>query len=135
LRTGGTGPLNHSALGQLGPRDTGFLHESAVLTLDLLDASRKIYLKTQGHISLGRADKNSDWQPTVDLAPYGGVEMGVSRAHVDLLFENDQVFVLELGSANGTRINGIPVITGAAQRIHNGDVLELGKLKIAVRFG
>src|SRR5258708_3832541 len=114
LRTGGTGPLSSSPVGKFKPRDTGFLHESAILTLDVVDANRKIYLKTQGHISLGRADKQSNWQPTVDLTPYGAMEKGVSRAHADLLFEEDQVFILELGSANGTTINGLPVRTGAA---------------------
>ncbi len=135
LRSRGTGSLSLPPSEDYLPQDTGFLHDSAILTLELIDSNSKIYLKTQGHISLGRADKESNWQPTVDLTPYGATELGVSRAHADLLFENDQVFVLELGSANGTRINGILVKTGEAQRLRNGDMLQLGSLKITVSFG
>jgi pSer/pThr/pTyr-binding forkhead associated (FHA) protein len=113
---------------------TGYLHQSSFVTLDVMDSNRKIYLKTEGHISLGRADKEANWQPTIDLSPYGGAEKGVSRAHADLYFESDQVFLLELGSANGTRINGLPVQTGQAQLVHNGDILELGKLRVRVYF-
>jgi hypothetical protein len=118
-----------------GKPGTGFLHQSAFVTLDLMDSNRKIYLKTEGHISLGRADKETNWQPTIDLTPYGASEKGVSRAHADLYFESDQVFLLELGSANGTRINGTPVQTGQAQLVHNGDVLELGQFRLKVHFG
>jgi hypothetical protein len=50
---------------------TGYLHRSSVVTLDLLDANKKVCLKTTGHIVLGRADKDAQWQPTVDLTPYG----------------------------------------------------------------
>jgi len=114
---------------------TGFLHSSSFVTLDLLDTNKKITLKTKGHILLGRADKDSQWQPTVDLTPYGAIEKGVSRVHADLYFESDQVFVLELGSANGTRLNGVPLQIGGAQQIHNGDLLEMGHLRVKVYFG
>ena len=121
-------PLDFQRMG------TGYLHSSSFVTLDLLDSNKKISLKTKGHILLGRADKDSQWQPTVDFTPYGAVEMGVSRVHVDLYFESDQVFVLELGSANGTRVNGVSLQIGGAQQIHNGDLLEMGHLRMRVYF-
>ena len=113
---------------------SGFLHQANFITLQLLDEDENIKVKTQGHISLGRADADSSWQPTIDLSPYGAVEKGVSRLHADLFFENDQVFVLELGSANGTRINGVAVQMGLAQQIRNGDELELGRMRLRVSF-
>jgi pSer/pThr/pTyr-binding forkhead associated (FHA) protein len=113
---------------------TGLLHEASFLTLEMLDTGEKIRIPTQGHISLGRADADSDWQPTIDLTPYGGVGYGVSRMHADLFFENDQVFVLELGSANGTQVNGIRVHLGHAQQLCNGDELHLGGLRLRVSF-
>lgn len=114
---------------------TGYLHSSSFVTLEMLDTNNKVSLKTKGHILLGRADKDSQWQPTVDLTPYGATEKGVSRVHADLYFESDQVFVLELGSANGTRLNGIPLQIGGAHQIHNGDLLEMGRLQMKVYFG
>ena len=123
-----TFPLNFQRLG------TGYLHRSSFVTLDLLDTNRKVSVKTEGHILLGRADKDAQWQPTIDLTPYGAVEKGVSRVHADLYFESDQVFVLELGSANGTRLNNISLHMGGAQQIHNGDLLEMGLLRMRVYF-
>jgi hypothetical protein len=124
----GTGPLNYPRAG------TGFLHNSSFVTLDFVDANRKVYLKTEGHIVLGRPDKEKNWTPSLDLTPFGAAEKGVSRKHVDLFFEADQVFVLELGSANGTRLNGVNVQTGAARPVRHGDLLQLGNLRIRIYF-
>ena len=54
--------------------------------------------------------------------------------HVDLYFEDDQAFVLELGSFNGTYLNGRKVLVGEAQRLHDGDQIELGQLGIKIYF-
>ncbi len=111
---------------------TKTLHQASFVTLDIVDASQKLHIPATGHVSLGRVDKVAEWQPTVDLTPYDAVSKGVSRMHADLFFEKDQVFVLELGSVNGTLLNGNKVMLGMAQQIHNGDELELGRLRIRV---
>ncbi len=113
---------------------TKSLHHASAVTLEILGVNHKLHVPAAGHVSLGRADKDSDWQPTVDLTPYDAVTKGVSRMHVDLFFESDQVFVLELGSANGTRLNGTKVVLGIAQQIREGDELELGRLRLRVYF-
>ncbi len=113
---------------------TKTLHQASFVTLDIVEANQRLRVPTAGHVSLGRADTDSAWQPTVDLTPYDAAGKGVSRMHVDLFFESDQVFVLELGSQNGTRLNGNKVLLGMAQQIHNGDELELGRLRIRVYF-
>ncbi|MEP7285191.1 MAG: FHA domain-containing protein [Chloroflexota bacterium] len=123
-----TAPLSYPKPG------TGYLHQSRFVTLDLLDVNKKLTRKTEGHILLGRADPSSGWQPTIDLTPYDAADRGVSRNHADLFFESDQVFVLEMGSVNGTRVNGIAVRTGEAHQIHDGDLIELGKLRLKVYF-
>ncbi len=113
---------------------TGLLHDSPFITLEVADTGQRLHIKSQGHVSLGRSDADSDWQPTVDLTPYGAVENGVSRVHADLFFENDQVFLLELGSANGTRVNGAAVQMGLARQLYNGDELEFGRLRMRISF-
>ncbi len=105
---------------------------SRVVTFDLIDTADHITLEAREHISLGRADKDSDWQPTLDLTPYGAAQKGVSRMHADIFLEKDQVFILELGSANGTWINGIRVQMGQAQPLNTGDELALGKMRMRV---
>jgi pSer/pThr/pTyr-binding forkhead associated (FHA) protein len=113
---------------------TGFLHESKAVRLEIVRTSQVLSVPTQGHITLGRADSAEGWQPTIDLTPYGARELGVSRIHADLYFENDQAFVLEMGSSNGTLLNGVRCVIGEAQRLHNGDTIELGGLALRVFF-
>ncbi|HVO42853.1 MAG TPA: FHA domain-containing protein [Aggregatilineales bacterium] len=113
---------------------TGFLKPSQSVMLEILPTNQTIRVAPQGHITLGRADITADWQPTIDLTPYNAAEFGVSRMHVDLFFENDQVWVLELGSSNGTRVNGLKVAIGSAQLLRNGDLLELGRMQLRVYF-
>jgi hypothetical protein len=75
----------------------------------------------QGRIVVGRA-READFQ--VD-------DPNVSRRHATLYWEGDQVFVKDLGSTNGTLVNGRPVTTGP---LVSGDVLTLGNSKISVRI-
>jgi hypothetical protein len=75
----------------------------------------------KGRIVIGRA-READFQ--VD-------DPNVSRQHATLYWEGDQVFVKDMGSTNGTFINGRPVTTGP---IGSGDVITLGSSKISVRI-
>ncbi len=117
------------------PKSPERKHPSSEVVLELLDMNQKLHVEPRGHVSLGRADEESHWQPTVDLTPYGAVEQGVSRVHADLYFEGEQVFLLEVGSANGTRVNGKKVYLGNAEQIHDGDIVELGQMRVRISFG
>jgi len=55
----------------------------------------------------------------------------VSRLHAELAVENDGLWVKDLGSRNGTYVNGIKV--GAA-RVPQGGVLRLGAVEIQVAY-
>jgi len=54
----------------------------------------------------------------------------VSRQHAVLYWEGDQLYVKDLGSTNGTFVNGRPVTAG---QVVNGDVLAMGNAKISVQ--
>ncbi len=53
----------------------------------------------------------------------------VSRRHAQVRREGDAVLVVDLGSTNGTRVNGVPV---REHRLAPGDVISVGKT--ALRF-
>ncbi len=53
----------------------------------------------------------------------------VSRRHAQVRREGDAVFVVDLGSTNGTRVNGVPV---REHRLVAGDVISVGTT--ALRF-
>ena len=75
-----------------------------------------------------------DPQPDIDLNPFSAEEMGVSRRHIRLTRKNYLTYIVDLGSSNGTWLNGKRLSGPAERLLRNGDELRLGKLKISVRF-
>jgi pSer/pThr/pTyr-binding forkhead associated (FHA) protein len=55
----------------------------------------------------------------------------VSRRHASIRVDGTTVVVEDLGSANGTRVNGTPIET--ATRVEGGGVIELGSTRLEVR--
>jgi pSer/pThr/pTyr-binding forkhead associated (FHA) protein len=51
----------------------------------------------------------------------------VSRVHAAIHLERTQYFVEDMGSANGTYVNNVPLMPGAKQRLRVGDRISLGK--------
>jgi pSer/pThr/pTyr-binding forkhead associated (FHA) protein len=52
--------------------------------------------------------------------------------HASLRVVDDQVMAIDLGSANGTRINGMKIEPHTPYPLRHGDILTLGKFKIQV---
>ena len=50
-------------------------------------------------------------------------DSGVSRRHAEIHIEGDRVRVIDLGSTNGTRVNGTTVTTSW---LHPGDRIDMG---------
>ncbi len=88
---------------------------------------------SKNEVLLGRADPVSRVFPDVDLTPHGGYEAGVSRRHCRLLRQGDQFFVEDLQSTNGTKLNGQFLPPNQPHPLNDGDVLELGLLKLTFK--
>lgn len=57
-------------------------------------------------------------------------DRNVSRRHARFLLANGAVFLEDLGSANGTRVNGERI--GSRRRIREGDLVQIGDYDIAL---
>jgi hypothetical protein len=101
----------------------------ALLVLDLDDA---VFLEVEKEYSLGRATAGQPIVPDIDLTPYNAYETGVSRLHASLNIANRPITVQDLGSVNGTRVNGKKLAPHSSTSLSNGDILALGKLKIQI---
>ncbi|KFE68969.1 FHA domain-containing protein [Hyalangium minutum] len=75
----------------------------------------------EGATSLGRADEN-------DIVLGGDL---VSRKHACLLVQGDTLRIEDLGSRNGSRINGLPLQGG--KDLTPGDIVTLGENTLSVR--
>ena len=77
-------------------------------------------------VSLGRFDSVSGLAPDIELGPLDTKKL-TSRRHARLVRENGETFVLEeIGTANGTFLNGTRIVTGAKTRVADGDTLRFG---------
>jgi hypothetical protein len=68
----------------------------------------------------------------VDLTPYGGAEHGVSRNHAALSYMEGQIYVEDLGSTSGTRLNGLALEPSRKYHLRHNDELEFGSVRATV---
>jgi pSer/pThr/pTyr-binding forkhead associated (FHA) protein len=94
-----------------------------------------ITLPNADTLVIGRLSKvANDPQPDVNLNAYGADICGVSRQHIKLIRRGDLTYVTDMGSSNGTFLNGRPITHQRERVLRNGDELQLGYLKVKVRF-
>jgi FHA domain-containing protein len=72
--------------------------------------------------------------PTVDLSDAQGAEYGVSRYHASINLDGDVLSITDQGSTNGTFINGQRLTSGDARIIRNGDIIQLGTMRLRVGY-
>jgi FHA domain-containing protein len=75
-----------------------------------------------------------DPRPDVNLNAFEATERGVSRQHARIVRKRELIYISDLGSSNGTFLNGRPLAGNYERILRNGDELRLGHLKIKVRF-
>jgi hypothetical protein len=104
----------------------------AVLRIRVLPTGRQIQLPSAEAVQLGRLDAAHGIFPDVDLTPDGGLEGGVSRRHCKIHREEGEYFVEDLGSANGTFLNGERLTPYLSHTLEDDDELQLGRVKLKV---
>ncbi len=102
------------------------------VTLHLLDTGQVLPLGDRIEFTIGRISDGQPIMPDIDLSPYQAYASGVSRLHAVIKREGDRVLLMDLGSSNGTYVNGKRLNPNVEQIIYNGDVVALGKLKIQI---
>ena len=97
------------------------------------DPGREVELPlTSRPIRLGRMDPNQSIYPEIDLTDQLALEAGVSRRHACIYRRGNDVAVEDLGSINGTLLNGKRLAPYIPEPLKDGDQLQLGKLLIEV---
>ncbi len=104
----------------------------ARVALSVIDSDEAIFLHSSEEFSLGRATAGQPIVPDIDLSPFNAYETGVSRLHASINVHNRPITVQDLGSVNGTRVNGRKLAPHSTPSLSHGDILTLGKLKIQI---
>lgn len=68
----------------------------------------------------------------VNLADHLGNVKGVSRRHALLRPSPSALFLLDLGSSNGTQVNAVPLNQGMAHKIRHDDLVVFGRLQFTI---
>ncbi|MFQ6100470.1 MAG: FHA domain-containing protein [Anaerolineae bacterium] len=84
-------------------------------------------LPSWGEGIVGRSDHAIGFIPDIDLSAEGGeVAEVVARRHVKIVARNGRHYVEDLGSTNGTKLNGVHIRIGELGLLSPGDHLWLG---------
>jgi hypothetical protein len=114
---------------------TATFSTSMTLRIEIEGGATPILLKPQAQdMILGRRDPTTGATPEVDLTPYAGYRMGVSRKHASLRLENNELNLWDLGSSNGTFLNGTRLSPHRPYLVRDGDEVRLGQMVMRMFF-
>lgn len=113
-------------------------HEGLVVQLKVDDFGNQPVMVSpsmlKGEVVLGRRDPITEQVPEVDLDQFAGYRMGVSRRHAIMHFRNGSLTITDMGSSNGTFVNGQRLEARKPELIRDGDLLRLGQIIMTVKF-
>ncbi len=104
----------------------------AEIALYVVDAKQTMQLAGRTEFTMGRVAEGQPILPDVDLSPFEAYSQGVSRLHAALKIARNRVSILDLGSSNGTRVNGQKIVPHVDYPLNHGDIIALGKLKLQI---
>ena len=110
------------------------LLESRNFILYYPDGEEVLNLPDQSEFTIGRFVQGQVITPDVDLTRYNAFDNGISRLHATIRIDEEinKVFVIDLGSANGSSVNGYDIPANSEVPLNHGDMLSLGKLNFKV---
>jgi hypothetical protein len=90
-------------------------------------------LDMYGDVVFGRG-KDGDSPPDVDLTALDAQKLGVSRRHALIRPTPTKLYLLDLGSTNGTSLNAMPIGQGMTKALKSGDMIALGDLGFVIEI-
>lgn len=85
-------------------------------------------------VVLGRSADAPTSNPLIDLSQYHAFSLGVSRQHARIGYNGNGYTIEDLGSSNGTWVNGNRLTARQPHPLRSGDHVQLGELLIFVYF-
>jgi len=113
---------------------TAHFEREAKIVLYVRDATEPLIIEPNRRSILGRYDASSIQKPDVDLSAYGALEKGVSRLHAAICRQDETLTIIDMGSSNGTHLNGQRLIPDQPRILRDGDEIRLGKLVAHLYF-
>jgi hypothetical protein len=105
----------------------------ASAVLQFLPTGACVSLTLELPMVLGRG-LSPDLSKMLDLTDFQALQYGVSRQHCKLERRGIRLYAADLGSTNGTYLNGKRLLPFQDQMVGHGDRLILGALHVVVMF-
>ncbi len=105
-----------------------------VVVLHIRDSQEPLRISPNNRVILGRYDGGNAPKPDLDLTPHGALEKGVSRIHAAIYRTDDTLTLIDMGSSNGTLLNGHRLVRDQPRVLRDGDEIRLGKLVAHIYF-
>lgn len=102
------------------------------ISLHLLESGQLLPFSEKQEFTLGRLSENQPIEPDIDLSAYKAFDNGVSRLHAVIKHIDGKAMLVDLGSSNGTYINGVRITPNVEHSLRHGDIVALGKLKMQI---
>jgi hypothetical protein len=130
----GEGKLDSDAQNAVDSAGGTVFTEEMVLRIEIEGGSTPMLVYPKQEIIMGRRDPNTGGMPDVDLTAYAGYRMGVSRRHAAIRLQEKQLNVSDLGSSNGTFLNGTRLNAHRPYPLRDGDEVRLGQMVLRLYF-
>jgi hypothetical protein len=109
-------------------------HASGIIYLQFLPSGTVVPASVNHTLLLGRLPQPED-DEFINLTAFNGEDHGVSRQHCAFRRQGTTLLVTDLGSTNGTYLNGQRLRPHTDHVVVHGDKLILGSLHLIVSFG
>ncbi len=113
---------------------SGIFELGMMLRVEISGSDVPLLLVPENDIVIGRSDPVSGISPEIDLSPFAAYQMGISRRHAIIRRQGTYLQLVDLGSRNGTYVNGKKAEPHQPVKLHNGDEMRLGKMALRVYF-
>lgn len=104
------------------------------LGLYIVDFRYLVLIEGAQSITLGREMDIEEASVRIDLTPYQGAPLGVSRRHAVIEISQNMCTVQDLGSTNGTWLNEARLPSYVSRMLNSGDMVRFGQVKTCVVF-
>ncbi|NPV57214.1 MAG: FHA domain-containing protein [Anaerolineae bacterium] len=127
------GKFTTSQIGELKQLSSSMPTGSSKRCLVTVIRSGQVYeIVNKTGFTIGRISASQMILPDIDLSDQDAYGQGVSRLHAQIKITNDHLYIMDLGSSNGTRVNGQKISPHIEYPIENDDIVALGKLQLQI---
>lgn len=116
----------------VGDVKKAFQTDVPIVVIHLIESGQILRLSGRLDFTIGRITDEQPILPDIDLAPYGAFAQGVSRLHALVKIVGQNVLIMDLGSSNGTQVNGQKIIAQVEYPLKHGDLVVLGRMRFQV---